>query len=381
MGGRSSSWWRRQLRVTWQLPVLVGVLAVAYLGWSSWGWLVSRPPRVVDLEGTHHEIGLQHGRALRAEIGELFQGYVVEGLVQREGWTIADLVAVGRHYEPFIPSRYVEEMRGIAAGAGVPYGHILVINTFADAVLGATPRACSAFAVQTRSGLVLGRNLDWTNFGIAHRYGVVFRIAGGSSRRVMSIAWPGMVGVVTAMNDAGLALALNMAYAGDLDTNAMPMLFRLREALDRQTSIQGAVEVLTGQPRTFAANVLVASEGEDRAVVVELSGRRHALVEMENGLVVTTNYYQRLDIRGGAGADRVAILRRALGRTGPATSPDDAQRALAQVCFRGSPLGMVTNQSAVLLPRASVALVALGALPATSGRYYQVRMPPGRAAR
>ncbi|MBP7799955.1 MAG: hypothetical protein KA072_15145 [Thermoanaerobaculaceae bacterium] len=374
MEGRSSSWWRRQLRVTWQLPVALGVLGVAYGLWSSWGRIASRPPRVLDLEGTHYEIGLRHGRALKAEIGELFQGYVVGGLVRREGWTIDDLVAIGLHYESFIPRRYVEEMRGIAAGAGVPYEHILVINTFADAVLGARPRACSAFAVWTQSGLVLGRNLDWTNYGIAHRYGVVFRLAARDGHRVLSIAWPGMVGVVTGMNDAGLVLALNMAYAGDLDTNATPMLIRLREALERQTSIQGAAEVLTGQPRTFAANVLVASDTEDRAVVVELSGRRSTVVEMESGLVVTTNYYQRLDIRGGAGADRLAILRRALGRTGPSTTPADARRALAQVCFRGSSLGMVTNQSAVLLPRSGGVLVALGALPATSGRYFEVRL-------
>lgn len=381
MGELSSSWWRRQLRVTWQLPVVLGALAVAYFVWSTWSWIAARPPRVVDLEGTHHDIGLQHGRALKAEIGELLQGYVVEGLVRREGWSLADLEAIGRHYERFIPRQYVEEMHGIATAARVPYERVLVMNTFADAVLGATPRACSAFAVRTRSGLVVGRNLDWTNHGIAHRHGVVFRIAARDRRRVLSIGWPGMVGVVTGTNDAGLALALNMAYAGDLDTSAMPMLFRLREALERRTSIEGAAEVLTGQPRTFAANVLVASDAEDRAVVIELSGRRSALVEMENGLVVATNYYQRLDIRGGAGADRAAVLRRALSRTGPATSPDDAQRALAQVCFRGSSLGMVTNQSAVLLPRASVALVALGALPATSGRYYEVRMSPGRAAR
>jgi hypothetical protein len=95
---------------------------------------------------------------------------------------------------------------------------------------------------------------------------------------------------------------------------------------------------------------------------------------MKGGLAITTNYYQALDIKGGAGGERQAILWRQLMRAGADTTPEDARRALSDVCFRGSSLGMVTNQSAVFLPRSRLVQVALGALPATSGRYYDIQL-------
>lgn len=374
MAERSSSWWRRQMRITWHLPAVLCGLALAFGIWSRWDWLTSTPPRVLELSGTHHQIGIEHGQALRQEIGRLYNDYVIGGLVEREGWPLNTLVDIGHHYEPFIPQPYVEEMKGIAQGAGVPYEHILVMNTFADAVLGASPRACSAFAVRTTKGLVVGRNLDWTNHGVAHRHGMVFLLELPNGRRLLNIGWPGMVGTVTGMNDHGLVLALNMAFATDLETNATPMLFRLREALETESTISGATHVMVSQSRTFAANVLIVGADEDRAVVLELSGRRHAVVEMKSGLAITTNYYQALDIKGGVGGERQAILWRRLMGTGADTTPEDARHALSDVCFRGSSLGMVTNQSAVFLPRSRLVQVALGALPATSGRYYDIQL-------
>ncbi|MEW6368065.1 MAG: C45 family peptidase [Acidobacteriota bacterium] len=372
----SRDWLRSQVRITWHLPAVLGCLALGLLLAVNWNWLTSSRPAVCRLAGSHFEMGLMQGRAFRQEIGRLFADYIIGGLVQTEGWQLEDLIEVGRHYEAFIPSSYREEMRGIAEGSGIPYDHILVMNTFPDAVLGATPRACSAFAVRTTRGLLVARNLDWTNYGVAHRYGIVQLLQPRDGHRVLNIGWPGMVGVVTGMNDQGLVITLNMAYAIDLDTKTTPLLIRLREVLERQTSIQEAVDSLTRQPRTFAANVLIASSNENNAVVLELSGKRHAIVEMRERIVVTTNFFQALDIRGGTGGDRSDILTEVLRRTADYTTLRDARGALSKVCFRGSSLGMATVQSAVFEPRRLLAHVATGKLPASSGRYYEIRLSP-----
>jgi predicted choloylglycine hydrolase len=371
---RDKDWLRSQLRITWHLPVLLGILAVGLVLVIRWNWLTSSRPTVARFDGSHYEIGLAEGRVYRDEIHKLFDGYLVKGLVEHEGWQLGDLLAVGRHYETLIPAPYLEEMRGIAAGSGLPYDRVLAMNTFPDAVLGAAPRACSAFAVRTSAGLLVGRNLDWTDFGVAHRYGIVQILQPREAHQVLSVSWPGMVGVVTGMNDRGLVVTLNMAYAIDLDPNSTPLLIRLRQILEQQSTIQGAVDALIGQPRTFAANVLVASAQEAGAVVVELSGRRDAIVKMTDGLIVTTNYFQKLGIRGGAGADRAATLRQCLRRTGSRTTTANAEAALADVCFRGPSVGMVTNQSVVFEPGRLIAWVALGKVPASSGRYYDVAL-------
>lgn len=370
----TASWLRRQMRITWHLPIALALLALAFTLTVYGKALTSSPPRVVHLRGTHAEIGYAHGCALAKEIHTLFDGYIVNGLIAREGWTLDALVAYSRHYERFISQPCIDEMHGIARGSGMPYEQILVMNTFPDALLGKRPEARSAFAVRTKKGLLVGRNLDWTNFGIAHRHVVVFILEPKEGHRVMSVGWPGIIGAITGMNDAGLTVTLNMAFANDAEPDATPFLIRLRRILDDESTIEGATKALVDQPRTFAANVLLASAKENDASVVELSGQRHAAVSMKDGLVITTNFYQSLDIDGGAGGDRSAQPQRSRAKTGEATTRGDAQRALGSVCFRGPDLGMVTNQSVVFRPAELTADIATGSVPATSGRYYTVSL-------
>lgn len=369
-----TGWLRRQLRITWHLPFVLAVLStLALVGWK-WNALTSHPPRIVRLSGAPYEMGRQHGALLSKEISELYEAYVRQGIVKSEGWKESDLIEVGRHYDRFIPERFREEMRGISDGSHLSYDQILVMNTFADALLGKTPRACSAFAVRTSDGLLVGRNLDWVNYGIAHRTGVVFLIQPNSQHSFLSVAWPGMVGVITGMNDQGITISLNLAYAGDLTSEATPALFRLRGTLETQATLKGAIDDEIREPRTMASNLLIASGKENDAVALELSGQQHAVVQMQQGHVVTTNYYQLLPIHGGSGGDRTAKLHRFLAETGMNTTLSQAQSALADVCFLGFPAGMVTNQSVVMMPSKSLAYVAGGKIPATSARYYPVSL-------
>ncbi len=361
---------RRQLRITWHLPLVLGALAVIGAGTASWNWIRSSPPRVLRLSGTHREIGLQHGRLLRREIRDIWEGYIVEGVVAKEHRSVEELVATARHYDPFIPESLREEMHGIAEGAGVPYEQILVLNTFADALLG-RQRLCSAVAARGEHGLLIGRNLDWTNYGIAHRTGIVFILEPTGERRVMSVAWPGMAGAVTGMNDRGLTASLNISFAGDLETNAMPSLQRLRDTLDRDSTVDDSVKRTIATPRTMAMNWMIGSP--DRAVVVEMSGHRSAIREMENGCAVTTNYYESLPIQsGGVGSERSAVLRDRF--TSHEATVRSLQLALLRVALISNSTGVNTIQSVVFDPTQKIAYVAIGSLPAPSGRFYRIAL-------
>ena len=334
----------------------------------AWPWLTSSPPRVVRLSGSHHEIGVQHGRLLRNEIRALYDAYVVAGIVEKEGRPLHQLVAAARHYDAFVPARYREEMRGIAEGSGMTYEQILVINTFADALLGES-RFCSAVAVNGRDGLLVGRNLDWMNHRVAHRSGVVFILEPSGARRVISVGWPGMTGVVTGMNDAGLAVSMNMAFANDLEPRAMPALIRIREMLERDATPRAAAARAIATPRTIAMNLMLADERE--AVVLELSGQKHAFVPMTNGCAVTTNHYQSLRFGGGFGGDRTAKLRAAFADENRVSS-GAVKRALLRVAMLGPSDGLATIHSVVFHPRSRELEVAAGKLPAPLGRFHRV---------
>jgi predicted choloylglycine hydrolase len=366
-----TSWLRSQLRITWHLPAALAVLAVVLLSVAATPWVTSHRPRVVRLRGTHREIGLQHGRLLRAEIRALYDAYVLHGLVEKENRSIESLTKIALHYDPFIPAPLREELHGIAEGAGVRYEQILVMNTFADALLGKSPRFCSAVAVHGNGGLLVGRNLDWVNHDVAHRSGVIFVTEAPGERRVLSVGWPGIAGVVTGMNDRGVVVTMNMAFSSDSEPNATPSLLRIREVLDHASNAPAAVSDATAAPRTMAMNWMVADAAG--ASVVELTGHRSAVRPMTGSCAVTTNYFESLPERGGFGGDRSATLRGVFAG-GTFASIGEVERALLRVAFIGPSSGVSTIQSVVFDPKARTAHVAIGKLPAPAGRFYPVEV-------
>lgn len=371
MNMTARDWLRSQWRITWHLPALLAALVVLIGGAITWNWAAAPQPRVIRLHGSHREIGLQHGRLLRKEIRELYDVYVLHGIVEQEGRPLSSLLAAAHHYDPLIPLPLREEMHGIAEGAGVPYDHILVMNTFADALLGEN-RFCSAVAVHGPDGLLVGRNLDWVNHGVSHRSGVVFVLAADGERKVMSVGWPGIAGVVTGMNDRGVTVSLNVSFGGK-DGDGMPTMLRIRDALSRAATADDVVAAAIRQPRTMAMNWMISSGDEDRAVVLELTGHEHAVRPMERGCAVTTNYFESLQGGGGAGADRTASLRSRFADRKDATAAE-VERALLRVAFVGPPEGLLTVHSVVFEPKARAAHVAFGRIPAPSGRFYRVAM-------
>ena len=366
-----TAWLRSQLRITWHLPLALALLALAVAGVAAAPWLTSHAPRVVELRGTHREIGLQHGRLLSREIRALYDAYVLHGLVEKEQRSIDDLTNVARHYEPFIPAELREELHGIAEGSGLPYDHILVMNTFADALLGKSPRFCSAVAVHGSDGLLVGRNLDWVDHGVAHRSGVVFIVEPRGERRVLSVGWPGIAGVVTGMNDRGVVVTMNMALSSDAEPNATPALLRIRDILEHSQNASAAVAGATAKPRTMAMNWMIADA--ESASVVELTGHRFAVRPMAGTCAVTTNYFESLKEHGGFGGDRSATLRSVFASDSSATI-GEVERALLRVAFIGPSSGVATIQSVVFDPKARTAHVAIGKLPAPAGRFYPVQM-------
>lgn len=113
---------------------------------------------VVHLRGSPYERGMQHGKRFSNRIRSLYAGLLTNSILpflNRERPDIASFLSryeeerydggrfsyqlmleSAQHMEQFIPAPYIEEMRGIADGASLPYEDILVLNTFLDTMLG-----------------------------------------------------------------------------------------------------------------------------------------------------------------------------------------------------------------------------------------------------
>jgi hypothetical protein len=127
---------------------------------------------VCVLEGTHREMGFQHGRLLAGKIQHITKEGYLQRAVFDNGYTLAYAVEQSTRMARHFPPEYLDELHGIldgltAAGvSGVTYEELLIAACVAELLHHApnSPPACSNFAVfgqWTPDGRLLhGRNLD-----------------------------------------------------------------------------------------------------------------------------------------------------------------------------------------------------------------------------
>ena len=136
----------------------------------------------IDLAGTPREMGLAHGRLLRERIHRTLE--VLRGILGTEAYDASwdDLQATCAYCEENAGD-LVEEMRGIAEGAGVGFRDVFNISAHLELLvwkrlvrdarerLGA--EACSSHAVVTEADVLLGWNgddrRDWIECGAVVR--------------------------------------------------------------------------------------------------------------------------------------------------------------------------------------------------------------------
>lgn len=198
--------------------------------------------RVLDLTGTAIERGEQHGRALKQEIRSLVgkwqanlrRTYEVE---PRE--FIARFVA-NTNFEPAIDKwtpGLLDEVRGIAKGAGLDFDTIYVFNLI-DEVWAqgrqVLAEKCTSIGVDRRGTepTVVAQNLDIPAF--YHGTTTVLRITDESGFQTLVTTVPGLVGA-NGMNRARLAVTVNSLLQLRSCRDGLPVAFVVRGVLQQKT--------------------------------------------------------------------------------------------------------------------------------------------------
>jgi hypothetical protein len=274
--------------------------------------------RLVQLQGGPYAIGYQHGRLLREEIWSLWRAcerLILNARGPRVGWGVRRaLSGTARLMERFISRDLREEMRGVAAGSGLGYSNLLLLNCFDDLLqnlrifdrLGAR-LACSAFAAvgeRASDGVAIaGRNLDyWFRSELAaagaeptevlRRHLVVFSYRPARGQPFLSVGWPGLVHVVTGQSAAGIAVACLTSPAWSERPWGTPLPFLYREMVQYDQSLAAVGTRLTAARRTIGNNLLVVSASERDARVYEFTSRQVLTRAPSGGIVATTNHFQ-----------------------------------------------------------------------------------------
>lgn len=245
------------------------------------------PMPVVPLRGSPFEIGRQHGGALKESIAATVQVYM-DLFAGLGGGTQEDVRACatkfGYQIEQF-DARYMEEIKGIAAGSGMDLRDILAINARTEILtsLLAQTHECTAFCF-AREG-ILAQTWDW----IKRLEGkpVLLKIHHDDGHTTLTMTEPGIVGKI-GLNSAGLGVGLNILSSSEM-AEGVPIHILLRSALDSKTWDEAFNRITTSKIGTNSAITLADDKGQ--SVTCEYKGQHLKIIRPTGDVLVHTNHY------------------------------------------------------------------------------------------
>jgi len=251
---------------------------------------------VVRVSGTPREMGRQAGRILREQIRFLNREYAEALMLRAIGRRNAE--AWAEAVEPLIPKRYVEEMKGLAEGAGLEYREVLLFNTMVDRFQAMVCSTVVASGDATRDGDVyFGRNLDFLGRAILHRTSVVIVYEPEGGPRLVSVTWPGLVGVLSGMNEHGVAGATMMIHGAGGAEPGVPYMLMYRDALANAKKAADVFAWIRKTRRTVPNNFTVA-DATGASLVVEFDAEHAVARAGTDGCAYSTNHFRSETLQG-----------------------------------------------------------------------------------
>ena len=195
----------------------------------------------VRAQGSYREIGRQVGEAARAQI-QASLAFFADNFVAMSGgleFGAAELEAAAylRYARAFTPHA-VEELEGMAEGAGVAASALLVPNcgeefTSNEPVTGAQPLApgCTAVAVVSQGRHIVGHNMDW--YVIDAPNNVLFDLTVPDGTRLLAFAGAAYLPIV-GLNSHGLGNVSNSVCSTD-NRLGIPNVFVRRATMEAAT--------------------------------------------------------------------------------------------------------------------------------------------------
>jgi len=258
----------------------------------------------IRVGGGARERGRSYGEQARDRVRRSVEAYR-EVFDAYAGWSWEAVTEYARAYEApiarFEPV-YVEEMRGIAEGAGVEAVDVLAINVRTEVMFAAKARdamsghvgECSAFAVTPARSVnhhtLIGQNWDWLLHSAETV--VVLEVEQDGRPDFVTVVEAGLL-AKTGMNSSGIGLVTN-ALVSDSDRGVagVPYHVALRGVLDAET-ISDAFSVLQRGSRSSSANYLIAHR-DGLAVNIEAAPGwldRLFLAFPTDGVLLHTNHF------------------------------------------------------------------------------------------
>lgn len=227
---------------------------------------------VLYLRGTPYEMGFAHGALCRDEVRYLAVE-VADRMIQGMGKTPAEVDAVWQRHARHLRPEYLEELRGLADGAGTTLSAVQRFHAIPDlSEWHCTFFAAAGDATGERDPVQI-RALDYeTKAGIQKHPGlIVYRPDRGVP--FVNVGWLGHCGLVTGMNVAGIAMS-EIGDDWDQATDSFdgrPLNFVMRDAVQFGRTLDQAVRLVSEGTRTTSLLYCLSSGKERKMAALQTS--------------------------------------------------------------------------------------------------------------
>ena len=264
----------------------------------------------IEVSGTPYEMGKQHGVALKDQIIDAVADYKasVKKLFGEENaqlifyWVLNE-AKFKQDIEKQIPN-VIEELKGIADGAGVSFDDVLLTNMFEEVYEAAPSRfglkpinaprqGGTSFTVASGKKRFSGQNMEYS--GNLQGKQLVIRYQ-YSNRQLLTYGFVGQIGGV-GVNSNGLSVFVTTLPQGKKrEQDGLGSTF-VRRMLLEQNSVDSAIAKLAATPRFAGTNYILTDF--TKGVIIESDAADAILREQTNEkpFVVGTNHVLHLNHR------------------------------------------------------------------------------------
>jgi predicted choloylglycine hydrolase len=222
------------------------------------------------------------------------------------------MVKTGNAMVAQFPADYRKELEVAAKAAGINRDLLVLGNTMFDIKKMA---GCSTLIINPERSAtgapLLGRNLDFPTLGYLHKYSLVIVCRPKGKHAFAAVSFPGLIGVLSGMNDAGLALATLEVYStrdgsANFNSKGVPYALCYRKILEECTTVAQAEKLLRSMKRTTLMNLAVCDK--KGGAVFEITPKSVVVRRPEKGICPCTNHFRTRGLATNMRCERYAAL-------------------------------------------------------------------------
>ena len=177
-------------------------------------------------------------------------------------------------------------MRILAYHTAHDLGHAL--NNYS--LVGCT--SFSAWGDNTKDGKIIhARNFDFYFGDDFAKEKVLLMVQPDSGYAFISYSWPGMMGVVSGMNEEGLAITINASMSSPPTSVKLPISLLVRETLQFSKNLAEAKNYINSKEVFVSESIMISSANDNKTIIIEKTPEKTDIFE-DNELIICSNHFQ-----------------------------------------------------------------------------------------